>query len=195
MQHTLRLFVLIAGIAVAGAGTTARADELLNTGEPGGPFGFIGFDLFTGQSVAIGFTPKHNYFLDEVAVWIMSNDFGNPGATFTLSLRPNDTPGKPTHPSDTIIESWDIATTAVGWDPVLERRRPKQRTVLEARKTYWLVAESSEAAGENPVWVWGSNDVPVPFALIDFASSPEWQEGTAIGSAPGAIVRATKRGR
>jgi hypothetical protein len=186
--------ILTACAGMVGVGVSARADEIFNSGKPGGPFGYIGYDIFTGQSVAVGFTPTQNYFLDEVAVWIMSNDSAS-GATFTLALRPNDGPGEPTVPSDTVIESWDIATKAAGWSPVLERRRSRECPVLFAGQTYWLTAESSEPGGSNPVWVWGDSGDPTPVAFIDFASGSEWQGGIVTGSAPGASVRATKRGQ
>jgi hypothetical protein len=194
MNHVGRgIGILTMALTISCLTPSAKADEIFNSGKPGGPFGFIGYDIFTGQSVAVGFTPTQNYFLDEVGVWIMSNDTA-PGATFTLALRPNDGDGDPTVPSDTIIESWDISAKAAGWDPKLERRRSRLRPMLLAGHTYWLTAESNEPAGFNPVWVWGDSSDPTPVAIIDFASSPEWQGGIVTGSAPGATVRATKRG-
>lgn len=181
---------LAAALALASLAGVAAADSIFDTGAPGGFFGFIGYDVSVAQSVAVAFTPSADYYLDDINVWIMSNDFDSAGRTYTLSLRPDALDGA-TEPSNTVIESWNIATAAVGWLPVLETVTPTSTILLTAGTTYWIVAESDEPAGWSPVWVWGSNEEPVLSGNIDFFSGPHWQTGYTTGSAPGTIVNGT----
>lgn len=166
------------------------ADIIFDTGTPGGFFGYIGYDVSVSQSVAVGFTPTQDYTLDQISLWMMSNDFDNPGRTYDVSLR-LDAAGGTTVPGTTVLESWSVATAAIGWDPVLEPVNSVLQPTLMAGVTYWIVAESSEPAGLSPVWVWGDSTDSVPFANIDFFSGPEWQGGVGVGSSPGTLVHAT----
>lgn len=181
---------LAATLAMAAVAGPAAADSIFDTGAPGGWFGYVGYDIGIMQSVAVAFTPGATYTLDQIGVWIMSNDFDNPGRTYTLSLRTDAFDGA-TEPSNTAIESWNVATAAVGWNPLLETVTPTSTIVLNAGVTYWIVAESSEGFGANPVWVWGSNSDPVLSGNIDFASGSHWQTGYTTGSAPGTVVLGT----
>ncbi|MEP0848310.1 MAG: PEP-CTERM sorting domain-containing protein [Phycisphaerae bacterium] len=182
----------LTAIGLAFGGGSAFADTLLDTGTPDpGWFGYIGYDIFINQSVAIAFTPDQDYTLDEIGVWIMSNDFDAPGRTFTLSLQEDATPGGMTYPGGVAIESWDIATSAVGWTPVLETATSTLNPLLEAGTTYWVVAEGDELPGEDPVWVWGSSWEEQFVSILNAASGPDWISGPSFGSAPGTIVSAT----
>jgi hypothetical protein len=189
---TRSTFAVAAIVAVAGAlASSASAATIFDTGAPdGGFFGYIGYDVFVGQSVAVAFTVGQTYSLDRIGVWMMSNDFDNPGRTYTLSLR-TDANGGATSPGNTILESWNMATGAVGWSPVLDMAESSLHPILTAGQTYWIVAESSELAQADPVWVWGSTFDGVLSGNIDWQSGPNWQTGVTYGSAPGTVVEGT----
>lgn len=191
MARALKRTGLIGAIAAAAVVSHGSADTIFNTGEPGGPFGFIGYDVSQAQSIGVSFTPTQTYLLDDIGVWMMSNDFDAPGRSYTLSLRPNATPGAPTTPSSSVIESWTISTTAVGWNPVLEVVHSQLRPRLDSGVAYWIVAISNEPAGMSPVWVWGNDWNPVYSASNDHQSGQGWQGGYTQGSAPGTLVHAT----
>jgi len=180
-------------LAIGALGASASANEILNTGTPdGGFFGYIGYDVFVGQSVGIAFTPDQDYTLDDIGVWFMSNDWENPGRQYHLSLQ-LDASGTGTQsiPSGVEIEGWDIATAAVGWFPVLDVATSVLNPVLSAGITYWVVAESDEEAFVDPVWVWGSSWDGYYSGNNDFQSGNGWLGGVTYGSAPGTVINAT----
>lgn len=170
---------------------SAGADTLLDTGTPGGFLGYYGFDVFVGQSVAVAFTPAQDYAFDSVSLWLMSNDFDAAGRHLSISLQTDAGGGPvPVAPSGTALESWAHATGAIGWTPVLETLGSLTHPVLRAGTTYWIVAESSEPAFVDPVWVAAGNGPTYTMGNIDFQSGPDWQVGLT-GGPPGAIVNAT----
>lgn len=178
----------IASLACGMASTVASADVLFDTGEPQGGFiGYYGFDLLPTQSVAIAFTVAEDSFLDSVGLWMMSNDFGDSGAAFTVSVH-TDAAGGMTIPGDTVIESWDTTTSAVGWSPVLDEVTSLINPVLQAGVTYWIVAESDGPVGLNPVWVASQQGEPV-WHSIQNALNPDgaWLSGYSNG-VPGLVV-------
>jgi hypothetical protein len=169
----------------------ASADTLLDTGTPGGFLGYYGFDVFVGQSVAIAFTPGQDYAFDTVSLWLMSNDYSGAGRQLTISLQTDAGGGPvPVAPSGTALESWAHVTGAVGWTPVLETLNSITHPVLSAGTTYWIVAESSEPAFVDPVWVAAGNGPQYTMGNIDFQSGPHWQVGLT-GGPPGAVITAT----
>ena len=171
----------------------ASADTLLDTGTPDPGFlGYYGFDVFVGQSVAIAFTPTQSYSFDAASLWMMSNDFDAAGRSLTVSLQTSaGTASSAVAPSGTSLESWSFATTAVGWTPVMETVSSTLHPLLAAGSTYWIVAQSNEAAGVDPVWVVGpGNGSSYTMGNIDFASSPNWQVGLTSGP-PAALISAT----
>ncbi len=168
----------------------AHADVLLDTGTPGGFLGYYGFDVFVGQSVAIAFTPTQDYRFDTVSLWLMSND-GAAGRTLTVSLQTDAGGGAvPVAPSGSVLESWAHATDAVGWAPVLETLNSTTNPLLSAGQTYWIVAESSEPAFVNPVWVVAGDGNSYYVGNIDFQSGPDWQVGLT-GGPVGTVVTAS----
>lgn len=192
MRSTIRtpsIVVVAAIVALLIGGSNAAADLILDTGSIGGPFGFFGYDVSRAQSVGLAFVPAQNYTLDDISLWIMSNDFTGPGRTYTVSLRTDNGGGpSPTIPSSIVLESWNVATSAVGFSPVLETQPSILHPLLNAGTPYWVVAESNEPPGLNPVWVIAQS---VEFvSLIDFVSSPTWQPGGLSGAA-GTIIRGT----
>jgi hypothetical protein len=192
MTRNVRTMLAIAGATVASA-APASADIIFDTGAPdGGFFGYTGYDIYPDQDVGVAFTPASNSTLNSVGVWIMSNDFDNPGRTFTLSLHTNAPGSNSGIPSNTVLESWNIATSAVGWNPVLESVTSSLHPLLNAGQQYWLVATSNEPGGLDPVWVWGSNFDPIVSGTRNSGNPGNvWETGPTQGSAPGAIVDAT----
>ena len=177
----------LAGVLCAfSLASPAGADTLLDTGAPeSGFFGYWGYDVYVAQSVTIGFTATQNYSFDSVSLWLMSNDFENPGRTLTVSLQSGASA-----PSGTALESWTFATTAVGWTPVQETLNSVLHPTLQAGTQYWIVAESTEEPLVDPVWVIASNGGTYTVGNIDFASSPAWQIGPGT-AAPGTVITAT----
>lgn len=170
------------------AGSFAGADTIIDTGTPDPGFmGYYGFDLFPEQSVAIAFTPDQDYRLDEVALWVMSNDFESAGRTYTVSLRTDAADGM-TIPGGNVIESWNVATGAAGWSPVLDSMASLLNPTLTAGTTYWIVAESDEPAHFNPVWV-ASQQTELVWHSIQNSMNPngEWISGFGNG-VPGLVV-------
>ena len=178
---------LCIGLIAAFTGV-GHADTIFTTGTPDPGFmGYYGFDLFPDQSVAIALTPDQDYRLDGVSLWMMSNDFLNPGATYTVSLR-TDAADAMTVPGDAVIESWSVSTGAVGWQPVLDSMASLLNPTLSAGVTYWIVAESDEPALFNPVWVASQQAEPV-WHSIQNAMNPDgaWISGWGQG-VPGMVI-------
>ncbi|MCC6321239.1 MAG: hypothetical protein IT438_07370 [Phycisphaerales bacterium] len=185
---------LIAAASVAACAASTLADDIFRTENPeGGFFGYIGFDVFPGQSVAARFIPSGAYTLDHVRVWFMSNDFeGGTPQTVRLSLRTDVNPGTEfdSVPSETILESWTQNITAIGWNPVLEDFASLTHTAINAGQKYWIVAESDVPAQFNPVWNWSAfgNEFT---ATTDGAGTP-WEGG--FGAAIALVVEGTPVG-
>lgn len=182
-------FAALAATLLAGS---ASAATIWDTGSPeGGFFGYTGYDVFVGQSVAVAFTANQSYSLDRIGLWMMSNDWENSGRTYTISLR-TDANGGATEPGNTILESWNMATGAVGWSPVLDIAESVLHPILEAGKTYWIVAESTEEPFVDPVWVWANYWDGALSGNIDWVGNPGvWQTGVTYGSTPGTIIEGT----
>ncbi|MFO0859980.1 MAG: hypothetical protein U0570_05445 [Phycisphaerales bacterium] len=180
------------GAAVAVVGATASGATIWDTGSPeGGFFGYTGYDVFAGQSVAVAFTVQQTYSLDRIGVWMMSNDWENAGRTYTLSIRA-DANGGATEPAGSVLESWNMATGAAGWNPVLDLAESSLHPILEAGKTYWIVAESTEEAMVDPVWVWANYWDGALAGNIDWMNNPGvWQTGVTYGSTPGTVIEGT----
>ncbi|MEM9374428.1 MAG: choice-of-anchor R domain-containing protein [Planctomycetota bacterium] len=169
----------------------AGADTIFDTGVPDPGFlGYYGFDLSVDQSVAVAFTPDQDYRLDQVGLWIMSNDFASAGAPYTVSIR-TDAQGGQSVPGDTVLESWDVETSAIGWDPLLETVDSVLNPLLSAGTTYWVVAESDSQAFVNAVWVASAQDQPVWSSVQNvFNPGGDWISGDTQG-APGLTVSGT----
>ncbi|MBX3390948.1 MAG: hypothetical protein KF691_15975 [Phycisphaeraceae bacterium] len=192
MARNCSLFVGAAIVAALSTTGSANAGTIWDTGSPeGGFFGYTGYDVFVGQSVAVAFTVTQSYSLDRVGVWMMSNDWENAGRTYTLSIR-TDANGGATSPSNSVLESWNMATGATGWNPVLDQANSVLHPILEAGKTYWIVAESTEEPFVDPVWVWANYWDGALSGNIDWVSNPGvWQTGVTYGSTPGTVIEGT----
>lgn len=187
LTRTIAIAALTSGLAAS----AASADVIFDTGTPEPGFlGYYGFDVFVDQSVAIAFTPDQDYRLDQVGVWMMSNDFGTAGAPYTLSVRTDANNGM-TIPGDTVIESWDVQTAAVGWNPIFETVDSVLNPILTAGTTYWIVAESDSPAFVDAVWVASGQDTPVWHSIQNvFNPDGAWISGYTQG-APGLTVFGT----
>jgi hypothetical protein len=181
-----------ASLAIVGSGgTIAKADPIFATGNPdGGFFGYIGFDVFTQQSVAARFVPSAAYTLDTVSIWFMSNDFdGTTPQTVTVSLRTDVNPGGDfvSAPSEVVLETWTMNVPVVGWNPLLVDFTSATHPALAAGQKYWVVAESAVEAQVNPIWVWSSEGNE--FTATNQGAGTPWQSGS--GAAIGIRVQGT----
>lgn len=187
--HRQTLTAITLGLACIAGNSTA--DVIFDTGIPDGGFlGFYGFDIYVEQSVAIAFTPDQDYRLDQVGMWIMSNDFNSAGAPYTISLRTDAGIGMTT-PGNTVLESWDVETAAIGWSPILDTVDSVLNPLLSAGTTYWIVAESDSPAFVDAVWVVSGQDEPVWNSIQNSANpNGEWISGFTQ-AAPGMIINGT----
>ena len=167
------------------------ADVIYETEDPfGSPFGFIGFDVFVGQSVAVRFTPDAGYTLEKIGVWFMNNDFsGGTHPLVTVTLRTNQDDKGTSTPSEKILETWTFNVSAVGWDPMLETMASVAHPLLEAGQHYWIATESEAPPALDGVWNLASPGLGF-MSTIDFFSSPEWQPG-GLGAVVATIVEGT----
>lgn len=194
MQTTKRMrgitVIMAAGMLVA----PAAADEIFSTGTPTGGFlGYYGFDVFQDQSVAVAFTAGADYTLDSVGLWMMSNDFDNAGAPYTVSLQtsmPSNT-SPDLAPSGVVLETWDVQTAAIGWTPILETQTSTLHPLLQTGETYWIVLESDSPAFVDAVWVASGQNFPVLHGIINSANpTSDWYTGYTQG-APGMVINGT----
>lgn len=178
----------ITALLLAASCTAANADTIFSTGTPEAGFlGYYGYDIYVDQSVAVAFTPDQDYSLESLGLWMMSNDFANAGAPYSVSIR-TDANDSMTIPGDTILESWDVETAAIGWNPILETVESLLNPVLSAGTTYWVVAESDSPAFVDAVWVASSQVDPVWNSIQNSANpNGEWISGYGHG-APGLVV-------
>lgn len=184
----------VATSALLGACGVASGAEIFSTGTPEAGFlGYYGFDIYVGQSFAVAFTPDQDYTFESVGLWMMSNDFDNAGAPYTVSLQtsgPSDTSPDPA-PSGVVLESWDVQTAAVGWMPILETQTSLLNPVLEAGQTYWIVLESDSPPFVDAIWVASGQNFPVLHSIINAANpTDDWYSGYTQG-APGMVVNGT----
>jgi len=119
-----------------------------------GEFGLWGYDISQNQSAALRFTPEENVTLNQLSMWFMNNDWsGETHGTVTITLHEDQSVGDgKSIPSDNILESWTIQTTADGWDPQQESIVSQVKPVLQAGRNYWVTASSSDAPHYNAVW-------------------------------------------
>lgn len=180
-------FTTIAALLCAAAAPVAHADVIYETNDPfGSPFGFVGFDVFTNQSVAVRFVPDQDYRLTSVSAWFMNNNFDMQlDRPVRLSIQTDRTVGDAFVPSGDELEVMDLFITAIGWDPQLDVAQATGNTVLRAGEAYWVVAESDYGAAENPVWVWATG--VTGYVSTTAFDTGEWQPG-GEGAVVGVVV-------
>lgn len=185
--HGMTRIAVVAAVALMAS--VAVADTILDSGDPADIGGYWGFDICTMQDVGLAFTPSMDYTLDDISVWIMSNDFVNPGRVYTLSLYGNAEGGDYGMPDYNVIESWTVETEAVGWTPVLETVTSTLHPLLSAGEQYWILATSEEEGGEDPVWLVGDSEESFVMGIYD-GHQEQWSSYYG-GGAPAALVTAT----
>jgi len=156
-------------------------------------FGWVGYDIYPDQSVGIAFKPAGDYTLDSVGVWFMSNDFDAPGRTYTLKLVTDASAGGTfTIPNTAnVLESWSMSTNGQGWSPVLDQANSVLHPLLSAGVAYWIVAESTEPAGLDPLWTQAGNAVAYYSAINNSFNPNGWEGGESFGSTPATVISAT----
>lgn len=186
---TFSTTALAACTALISIAAPAAAAVIYETSDPfGSPFGLIGFDICTKQSVGLRFTPDTAYRLSSAGVWFMSNDFT--GATHplvVLTLRTDNSRGGKSIPSDEIIESWTFNVSAVGWDPMLETVESRLTPLLQQGVNYWIVAESEALCGDDGVWNWAGQSSG--FTAICNGDPCEWF--SSDGAVAATVVQGT----
>jgi len=173
-------------LTIAAATPIARGDVIFETADPfGSPFGLVGFDVFTQQSVAVRFVPDQDYRVTSVSAWFMNNASVPLDRSVRLSVQTDQAAGDAFIPSGDELEVMDLFISAVGWDPQLDTAVASGDTVLNAGQAYWIVAESDYGAAENPVWNWATG-VTGYISTTRFDTG-EWQPG-GEGATVGIIV-------
>jgi hypothetical protein len=181
--------LILAGASLALLAAPVCAAVIYETTDPfGSPFGLIGFDISSKQSIGVRFTPDDLHRLQSIGVWFMNNDFS--GATHplvVLTLRTDDSSGRESIPSDEIIESWTFNVSAVGWDPMLETVESRLAPLLQQGVNYWIVAESEAPGGDDGVWNWAG--ASLGFTAICNGDPCEWFSGD--GAVAATVVQGT----
>ncbi len=177
-------FTAVTTLAIAAVAPLAHADVIFETNDPfGSPFGFVGFDVFTQQSVAVRFVPDQDYTLTSVSAWFMNNNFDQPlDRPVRLSVQTDQAVGDAFIPSGDELEVMDLFITAIGWDPQLDTAQASGDTVLHAGEAYWIVAENDYGPGENPVWNWATG--VTGYTSTTAFDTGAWQpggEGATVG--------------
>jgi hypothetical protein len=195
----MRMSMLASAAPVCIAAITtghAAADVVYATEDPfGGPFGLIGFDVCSHQSVAMRFTPSATYTLDRVRPWFMANDFAcKIVPVVTITLRNDRTTPEGSFPGETVLESWTFDVSACGWNPVLENLESVLHPALHEGVQYWLMAESNDPCGLDGVWNWAQPDSGVMSICNTHPSDPpgtcEWTPAST-GAVAAVIVEGT----
>lgn len=153
----------------------ASADVIYQSDWPfGGFFGLWGADVFVGQTVGQRFTPTADYRLDEVRLWLMSNDFAGTVDEFVIVTIQTDAggPGE-SYPSGVVLDKTTFEASAVGWDPV-EESIAFDSVWLYAGTRYWVVCASDAIGGEDPVWNFAA--FGLGFNAFRLGNDP-WQPG------------------
>ena len=183
----LTLSPVTAQAAEAGANTAAsRYVSLVRTDQPGGMFGYWGFDLYTDQKVGARFEVPTgaDVRLARVGLWLMNNS-GSFQGRVTVSVQTDalDEGGSQSLPSGSTLGRWTAKVDTLGWTPVKQFFTSASKPWLQAGRRYWVVAESAAPALQNPVWVTAASG-----SLFSTTTSQgAWQTG-GDGAAPGLIV-------
>ncbi|MBX3376249.1 MAG: hypothetical protein KF678_04515 [Phycisphaeraceae bacterium] len=145
--------------AIASAALALRADIIYQTNPPYfGPNGPPAFDIMDFQSVALRFTPRRDFTLETVRVWIMSNDLTQPPqAPIRLEVRDANPDGRP---GEFIIASTSFHATAIGWNPVLETVPIRAHPLLRAHTDYWLILHC-DLHVNTPAWNWSDGSIGI----------------------------------
>lgn len=145
------------GAAVASAATVdwSKTVPIVDTPGPGGPLGTNGFDVFEEQAVAARFTvpADGDMRLVRIGLWLMNNsEVQQRRLRVTLQTDAPDEGGGETLPSGVVLEQWDTRVQTVGWNPVEHFFVARNGPLLQAGRSYWVVAASMAPRYRDPVW-------------------------------------------
>lgn len=160
----IRPFVVVALIAIAGAASAdtppeAKAVPIVQTAGPGGFFGYWGADVYRLQSVAERFTvpADGDMRLARVALWLMNNsETLQKRVQLSVQTDALDEGGSDSLPSGVVLDRWNFAVEALGWNPVEQSFNSQKLPLLKAGRSYWVVAQSMAPATVDPVWTFAS---------------------------------------
>ena len=171
-------------VAALSAALPALADDVIySTGDPfNGPMGVTGFDIHPGLSAAIRFQPAQDCTLTSVSLWLMSHTPAGTDVspTLALSLRADalSTHGV-TGPAPSPLHNWLIETDPTPYTPERYDLTAEAAVQLEAGRSYWIVAESTNPLGHNPIWTWSGQHTGY-IALRNSSSQWECDPGIAL---------------
>lgn len=175
------LFVAAAP-ALAQSAPAAKATAIYDTAAPGGWFGYNGFDLYTDQRVAVRFTAPAtgDMRLARIGIWFMNNsDTVNAKLRISLQTDTLDDGGEASTPSGTMLEKWVAPVATLGWAPVEQFFKTTKGPLLKAGHSYWVVAESKAAPGQDPIWLLASKGLG--FVTLGHADGL-WYPGSESGA-------------
>lgn len=162
-----RITALAAALLMAASGSVLAADNqasqaplgrtvaIVDTPGPGGPLGFNGFDVFQDQAVAARFTvpADGDMRLARIGIWFMNNsDTEQQDMRISVQTDALDEGGSETLPSGVELERWDTRVEALGWNPVEQFFITRKGPLLQAGRSYWVVAGSMSPPFVDPVW-------------------------------------------
>jgi hypothetical protein len=149
---------LLTAVAASAAGTGeawTRTVPIVDTPGPGGLLGFNGFDVFAEQAVAARFTvpADGDYRLARVGLWMMNNsETEQRKLRVMVQTDALDEGGPETLPSGVELERWTDVVQTLGWNPVEQFFITKKGPLLQAGRSYWVVAGSMSPPFVDPVW-------------------------------------------
>ncbi len=183
--------VLVLLVAVIGsAAPTARAEVVYQSDDPfGGFFGVEGWDIAQTQSVAVRFVSNGDLRLDELRLWLWSDDVRGGHPSLKITLRDDDPRDGQSRPGQTLYEQWKLTLPETGYfNPELFDFPSALHPSLHAGQRYWVVAESDAPLQACPVWACAQPDP----GFLSFCAPPDpWSAGQS-GEAGAMIVLGTR---
>ena len=144
------------GAGAAGTGEAwTRTVPIVDTPGPGGLLGFNGFDVFAEQAVAARFTvPADGFYrLARVGLWMMNNsETEQRKLRVMVQTDALDEGGPESLPSGVELERWAGVVQTLGWNPVEQFFITRKGPLLQAGRSYWVVAGSMSPPFVDPVW-------------------------------------------
>lgn len=158
-----------------------KTQPIVDTPGPGGIFGTNGFDVFAEQSVGARFTvpADGDMRLARIGLWLMNNsDTVQKKVRLSLQTDALDEGGAETLPSGVELERWTAPVQTLGWNPVEQFFVTKSGPVLQAGRSYWVVAASMSPPLVDPVWTFAKKGSMVSTTTFNGA----WQTAGSGGA-------------
>lgn len=121
---------------------------LFDSGSPPTQFGTDGFDIDNEQSIATRFISNIDANLDQIGVWMMSNDVN---ATNVQPVEVSLVQGNRTHPIGNTLFNCTLEIHGIGWNPEFFVCNNTLDVALSVDNFYWIVLESNSPSQANPV--------------------------------------------